>query len=118
MAKKTTSSRTLEAINNLARSHSKQAIQTIANIMKDDDASDAVRLKAAELMLDRAVGKATMKVEKTIDISIQSQHLEAIKAAAVLRLKALEANEAKVQYVENRADLTIEHVPATRHDLA
>ncbi len=110
--------RTLERINQLARSHSKQAISTIKNIMLDETAADAVRLKAAELMLDRAVGKATQKHEQTIDISIQSQHLEAIKDAAVLRLQAIDANKAKVEYVENIDSLTIEHQPDQRNDLA
>ena len=116
MARKTsTSSRTIEAINNLARSKSKRAIEVINAVMEDETATHAVRIKAAELMLDRAVGKATQKTEQTVDINIQSQHLEAIKHAAQLRLKAIQSNDAKVHYVEHKDQITIEH---ERNDLA
>ena len=122
MANSTTTSRSLEAINNYARSRSKRALQIINNIMDDDEAPDAVRLKAAEAMLDRAVGKPTQKHEQTIDINIQQQHLLALKDAADIRLKAIDANKAKVHYVEKDDQLTIEHqsdpLKKKRHDLA
>ena len=118
MAKtKTTNTRTLEAINNLARGKSKRAIEVIGAIMDDESATDAVRLKAAELMLDRAVGKAVNKVEQTVDINVQQQHLIALKDAATIRLNAIEANEQKVKYVEHLDHITIEHEDDT-HGLA
>ena len=124
-----TNSRTIEAVNNYARGRSKRALEIIGSIMEDETAPTAVRLKAAEMMLDRAIGKPTMKVEKTVDINIQQQHLEALKNAADLRLKAIQANKDKVHYVERNDQITIEHVdgdqPAAihrvddaRHDLA
>jgi hypothetical protein len=114
----TTTSRSIEMVNNYARSKSKKALETLNAIMCDEKAPYAVRVKAAECMLDRAVGKPTQKHEQTVDVNIQAQHLEALKDAATLRRKAIEGNKAKVQYVEHKDQLTIEHVNDSPHNLA
>ena len=51
-----------KAIEEMCREHSELAVSFIAGLIADTEADDAVRLKAAETMLDRAYGKAVDRV--------------------------------------------------------
>jgi hypothetical protein len=51
-----------KAIEEMCREHSELAVSFIAGLIADTGADDAVRLKAAETMLDRAYGKAVDRV--------------------------------------------------------
>lgn len=61
-------------------------MEIINSIMEDEEAPIPVRLKAAEMILDRGVGKPTQKSEATVEVSVQQMHLVAIRDAATLRL--------------------------------
>jgi len=50
----------------LARKYSRAAIETVNQIMEDGD-SDAIRLRAAEVMLERGWGKAASNVDMKVD---------------------------------------------------
>lgn len=54
-----------QAIVALARKHSSAAVRILAQIMEDEEAPPAVRVKAAEVIIERGYGKAPMAV--TID---------------------------------------------------
>lgn len=51
----------LRSVESLAREYTEDAVETIASIMRDDSvfADPSHRLKAAEMLLDRAHGKPT-----------------------------------------------------------
>ena len=57
-----TKRRITKAIEEMCREHSELAVSFIAGLIADTEADDAVRLKAAETMLDRAYGKAVDRV--------------------------------------------------------
>jgi len=50
----------------LARRYSRAAIEVVNQIMEDGD-SDAIRLRAAEVMLERGWGKASSNVDMKVD---------------------------------------------------
>ncbi len=58
-------SRNPAAIVELARKHSSRAVAILAEIMEDKEAPPAVRVKAAEVIIERGYGKAPLAV--TID---------------------------------------------------
>jgi hypothetical protein len=90
----------MEKINNLARKHSERAIHLLVKAMDDEAAPWNVRIRAAELILDRALGKPVTPTEIKVegDISIQHQHLLAIKAMADRRLQTHDADNQKLKY--------------------
>lgn len=47
----------------LARQHTPAAIQTLGQIMQDEDAPPAARVSASQTLLDRGWGKATVPLE-------------------------------------------------------
>ncbi len=57
-AQKASKARTLTEIRSLARSHTRTAVRVLVGIMRSDDATPAVRLSAANAILDRGWGKA------------------------------------------------------------
>jgi|SRR5215471_7572946 len=54
-------------IQNLARSHCPDAINTLVSIMRDKRAAAAARATAANSLLDRGYGKAVQAIEATIN---------------------------------------------------
>ena len=96
--------RTMEKINNLARRHSERAIHLLVKTMDDEDAAWNTRIRAAELILDRALGKPVTPTEIKVDgdISIQHQHLLAIKAMADKRLQSHDADHQKLKYADTK----------------
>ncbi|WP_445083461.1 hypothetical protein [Bradyrhizobium sp. TM233] len=61
--RKTSRARTLTEIRSLARGHTRTALRVLVGIMRSDDATPAVRLSAANAILDRGWGKAAQPVE-------------------------------------------------------
>lgn len=53
----------LAEVRALAREYTPKAIHTLASIMTDSDRRGSERIKAAEILLDRAWGKPTTPVE-------------------------------------------------------
>jgi len=94
----------MEKINNLARRHSERAIHLLVKTMDDEDAAWNTRIRAAELILDRALGKPVTPTEIKVDgdISIQHQHLLAIKAMADKRLQSHDADHQKLKYADTK----------------
>lgn len=83
-------SRTIEAINNLARKHSKRAIEITAACMEDELAPWNVRLAAASNILDRGIGKPVSKteldgkVDHNHEVNFGAMHLTAVKAISAM----------------------------------
>jgi hypothetical protein len=55
--------RALTEIRSLARSHTRTALKVLVGIMRSDDATPAVRLSAANAILDRGWGKSAQPIE-------------------------------------------------------
>jgi hypothetical protein len=55
--------RALTEIRSLARSHTRTALNVLADIMRSKDATAAARVSAANAILDRGWGKATQPIE-------------------------------------------------------
>ena len=53
-------------IRELARTHSKEALETLVAVMKSKSASPGARLTAANSLLDRAWGKPQQTIEATV----------------------------------------------------
>ena len=79
----------------LARSHMETAIATLADVMTDEEAKSAARVRASEVMLAYGFGAPSRKVEQTIDVTIMDErqaHLTALqRLAADKNKKALPA---------------------------
>lgn len=74
-ARRTTSrARTLTEIRSIARSHTRTAIRVLVGIMRSDDATPAVRISAANAILDRGWGKATQPIENGDDGVLELIH--------------------------------------------
>jgi hypothetical protein len=83
-----------KAIEEMCREHSELAVSFIAGLIADTEADDAVRLKAAETMLDRAYGKAVDRVAiKQVggDSSADARLLTTDQIIALLTPAALES---------------------------
>src|SRR5512140_280147 len=64
-------------VQELAREKSPEAIETLANVMRDDKAPPAARVAAANALLDRGYGKPTQPISQTlakVDPSSLSDH--------------------------------------------
>ena len=72
--RKTSKARSLTEIRSLARSHTRTALRVLVGIMRSDDATPAVRLSAANAILDRGWGKAAQPVENGEDGAVESIH--------------------------------------------
>ena len=70
----------------LARRHTAEAIDTLHAIMSDNDANPAVRVVAAEALLNRGWGKPKQAVDVSIDTTVMSDE-ELFGRAAVLLKK-------------------------------
>jgi len=66
-ARNTSRARTLTEIRSLARSHTRTALRVLVGIMRSDEATPAVRLSAANAILDRGWGKAAQPIENSED---------------------------------------------------
>ena len=66
-ARKTSRARTLTEIRSLARGHTRTALRVLVGIMRRDEATPAVRLSAANAILDRGWGKAAQPIENGED---------------------------------------------------
>ena len=66
-ARKPSRARTLTEIRSLARSHTRTALNVLVGIMRSDEATPAVRLSAANAILDRGWGKAAQPIESAED---------------------------------------------------
>lgn len=99
-------------INRLALKHSERALAYVAATIDDATASHAVRLRAAEIILDRSLGKPKSQTEVNVsgEVNIQHLHLDALQAMAQDRLERYASgDESKLAYA---AGEVIEHRPA------
>ena len=60
----------LKAVRDHARQYSIEALEFLVSLMRDERANVAARSKAADLVLDRAVGKATVRVGDDPEVPI------------------------------------------------
>jgi hypothetical protein len=83
-------------ITDLARSHTAEAIKTLANIMKSKKAPEAARVSAAAAVLDRGWGRPRQAVDLTVeDVPGAAEALEAARRAAAERNRSPEQSTAK-----------------------
>lgn len=55
-----------KTLKELAREYTAEAVLTLAEIMRNEDATDTARALAAEKLLDRGYGKATQHIEANV----------------------------------------------------
>lgn len=59
-----------DEVRELARAYTKQAVQTLHDVMTDEEQPGPARVSAASALLDRAAGKPTTPVEHSADDSL------------------------------------------------
>ncbi len=97
----------MERINNLARKHSERAITMLVNIMEDEANPTELRMKAAQAILDRGIGKPTAHIvaENQNHYSADDDFLAALKAIAEKRKSANLADVKKLTYATIAIDV-------------
>lgn len=73
-ARKASKARTLTEIRSIARSHTRTAIRVLVGVMRSDDATPAVRVSAANAILDRGWGKTAQPLENGEDDVLELIH--------------------------------------------
>lgn len=103
-------------IQDLARDHTEAAMRVITEIMNNDAEVGAVRLKAAETIMDRAHGKptiTTLNANMNADLKlseINADDLDKRAALALKRIEKLTGGEAKTFESEERpSNLRFDH---------
>ncbi len=81
---------------NLLRESTYDAVRTLREIVDDRDADAGVRVKAAELILDRTLGKAPQTVEITADLPFQRMIAAAIVGTEEQASEASEVIDAEI----------------------
>ena len=74
-------------VKQLARGYTAEAIETLANVMRNDEAPAAARVTAASTILDRAWGKPPQHITTENLESLSDDDLRAELAAAVTELR-------------------------------
>lgn len=74
VARKPSKARTLTEIRSIARSHTRTAIRVLVGVMRSDDATPAVRVSAANAILDRGWGKTAQPLENGEDDVLELIH--------------------------------------------
>jgi hypothetical protein len=64
----------LTSIRSLARTHTRTAVNVLVRIMRNEDATPAARVSAANAILDRGWGKATQPIGNNDDGTIELIH--------------------------------------------
>ena len=80
-----------KTIRELARVHTKDALKTLSEIVKNPKASDTARVQACNVLLNRGWGKAPQYIEK-LELGMSYE--------AYLEKVAKEANEEEIKSVE------------------
>ena len=83
--------RVLADVQELARERSPEAINTLANVMRDEKAPPAARVAAANALLDRGYGKPTQPISQTLTKIDPSTMSDEELAAIVRRGKQADA---------------------------
>ena len=77
-----------EDVRTLARAHTREAIETHIEIMRDKDAPPAARGASANAILDRAYGKPAQAIDATVNINTLIDARSSDLAAALLAITA------------------------------
>ena len=101
--------RSLYDIQAAARKKSPEAFKTIIKVMEDEKTAPTLKFKCAEIVLERAFGKAPMAVDVDVEHKIDHRHLHL--QALITVNKEFEAEKQKNLTREN--DKAIEHNPGT-----
>lgn len=64
----------------MAAEHAEAAMRHVVGLMETDDAPFHVRLKAAEIILDRALGKPKQEIKQEVSMNVTHVHLEAVRS--------------------------------------
>jgi hypothetical protein len=74
VAKRISKARTVAEIRSLARSHTRTAVRVLVGIMRSNDATPAIRISAANAILDRGWGKTAQPIENGEDGVLELIH--------------------------------------------
>lgn len=64
-------------LSELAREKVPQALEAVCRVLREDEVKPAERLRAAEIIMDRAYGKAAPNEDAQADIAVVMQGFEA-----------------------------------------
>lgn len=104
--------KTTISLKNMASKYTEEAIRVLVEVMRDPETPPAVKVQAADRLLDRSHGKAAIHIEAEIDIrAIPWEELRLIteKSLAI-------AEEKHQSFIEGRAErlgLNIEYASDT-----
>jgi Family of unknown function (DUF5681) len=84
----------LGEVQDLARQHTAEAIETLAAIMRDKKAPPAARALASNSILDRAYGRPP----QTVNANVASKPVRDMSDAELLAIAASESEEAPTQH--------------------
>ncbi len=103
-----TKQRTAQLVGQYARSKAKKSLEMINAFREDPKVPITVRMKCAEIILERGLGKATQHTESQVEVNVQALHLHAVKDAAAMRLTG---PKHKLTLVDNPTEDTIDVTP-------
>jgi len=69
-----------KAMRNLCKARTREAIDTLSTLMNDDTQTGAVRVTAANSLLDRAWGRAPQQID--VDIEVKTTFVDVLRRAA------------------------------------
>ena len=84
----------LGEVQDLARQHTVEAIETLAAIMRDKNAPPAARALASNSILDRGYGRPP----QTVNANVASRPVREMSDAELLAIAAAEPEEAPTQH--------------------
>ena len=76
----------------LARSYTREAIETLATIMKDPDASAGARVSASSALLDRGWGRPLQSIAQKVSLpTLRAEDLTDDELAAIIAARRTKA---------------------------
>ncbi|MDI1277287.1 hypothetical protein [Methylobacter sp.] len=94
--KKGTKNKITVDLKNKAGEYSAEAIQVFVDVMRDSDAPQAVRIQAADKLLDRSHGKASIHIDAQHTSKMEPELLERIKTEMIARMEASRERQKQV----------------------
>jgi hypothetical protein len=92
----------VKEVRELARAYTVEAIETLANIMRNPDEHASARVHAADIILNRGHGKAPQTFEAQNLEALTDADLDRTIANAIARLRAIGAERAALEVSEGQ----------------
>lgn len=94
--KRGTPNKVTRALKEVAGEYSDEAIQTLVDVMRDPETPPAVKVAAADKLLDRAHGRPAIAVEATVSGKMDKALLEKIETEYLQRMEAARERQQQV----------------------